>query len=146
MEIKRFKIEDLEFSSKLLIEAYNGAPWECHWTMDTASTYLNEFIEAPRFVGFTLWDNNNMIGAAFCHEKTWWTDDELFIDEFYISPSHQKQGYGHQLLNHIERYIKDKKLAGFTLLTNKYMPARAFYKKNDFVEAEHVMFMYKVTN
>lgn len=94
-------------------------------------------------VGFTLWDNGGLIGAAFCHEKTWWTKDELYVDEFYISPKYQRRGNGKLLLQTIEEYIKQHSLAGFTLLTDKNMPALDFYKKNKFSHADHVVFMYK---
>ncbi len=48
------------------------------------------------------------------------------------------------LLNAVECYIKEKGLAGFTLLTNRYTPAPDFYQKNGFSVGEHVLFMYKV--
>ena len=129
--------------SALLMQAYNGAPWENHWSLDTAETYLKEFTSNPRFVGFVVYENDCMIGAAFCHEKTWWSNDELFVDEFYFSPQYQRKGFGSALEQHLENYVREKKLGGLTLLTNRFMPAMNFYKKNSFVHAEHVVFMYK---
>lgn len=143
MNIEFMEEKHLNACSILLMRTYNCAPWENHWSVDTSVRYLKEYISNPRFVGFVASEGNDIVGAAFCHEKTWWTDDELFVDEFYISPEFQRKGYGHQLLCHIENYIKEKKLAGFTLLTNRYMPAVNFYEKNGFVKAEHVVFMYK---
>lgn len=143
MKIKEISLNDLEQCSDLLIQAYNGEPWNNNWTTETAKKYLQEFMDSTRFIGFALLNDNNIIGAAFCHERTWWTNDELYIDELYISPNYQNQGCGKQLLQFIEQYIKDNKLAGITLLTNKYMPALKFYNKNEFTNAEHVIFMYK---
>lgn len=99
----------------------------------------------PRFAGFTLWEGEKLVGAAFCHERTCWNDDELFIDELFISREYQGKGLGTELLKAIERYVIERNLAGITLLTNKYMPAPKFYRKDSFVDAEHVLFMYKVT-
>jgi len=143
MKIELLEARHLQECATLLMEAYNCTPWDCHWSEEGAIRYLKEFMTNPRFVGFVIVEDNKIVGSAFCHEKTWWTDDELFVDEFYISPSYQRKGYGNTLLQHIEEYIKKKKLAGFTLLTNRFMPSVKFYEKNDFVKAEHVLFMYK---
>ncbi len=141
--IKPYESNDLQQCAELLIETYNCPPWNNRWTKETAQKYLQEFAASSRFVGFTLWDNENLIGATFCHEKIWWTRDELYVDEFYISPKHQRKGNGEFLLQTIEDYIKQHFLAGFTLLTDKNMPALDFYKKNKFSHADHVVFMYK---
>ncbi|MDF2685415.1 MAG: family N-acetyltransferase [Clostridia bacterium] len=143
IKIDFYKNDDLNKCIDLLINAYNCEPWNNHWTADTAKRYLQEFVSCPRFVGFTISLDKNIVGAAFCHERTWWNNDELYVDEFYIDPNYQRQGFGKQLIQFIENYIKEKKLAGFTLLTNKYMPAPNFYRKNGFADAEHVLFMYK---
>jgi ribosomal protein S18 acetylase RimI-like enzyme len=62
----------------------------------------------------------------------------------FVSPELQRQGYGTALLKAVESYIKEKGLAGFTLLTNHYTLAPNFYRKNGFCDGEHVLFMYKV--
>jgi GNAT superfamily N-acetyltransferase len=142
--IKPYENEDLEHCARLLMEAYNCPPWNDNWTLEKAERFLREFAGHKRFFGFTLWENGELIGAAFCREKTWWTSDEIYVEEFYISPRYQRRGYGKLLLGAIEDYIKERGLAGFTLLTNRTMPALEFYKKNDFVPAEHIIFMYKV--
>ena len=46
-------------------------------------------------------------------------------------------------LKQYEAYVKEKGLAGITLSTNKYAPAPLFYRKNGFVDCEHVLFMAK---
>lgn len=143
MKIELLEPRHLQECGTLLMEAYNCAPWDNCWSEEVALIYLKEFMTNPRFIGFVIVEANKIVGAAFCHEKTWWTNDELFVDEFFISPSCQRKGYGNVLLAHIEEYIKEKKLAGFTLLTNRFMPSVKFYDKNNFVKAEHVVFMYK---
>lgn len=84
-----------------------------------------------------------IVGALFAHRKTWWTNDELFVDEFYITPQRQRQGVGASLLAHAEAYAKAEGLAGLTLLTNRYLPAKDFYEKHGYRQAEHVIYMYK---
>ena len=141
--IREFHPDDVETCVHLLIEAYNGEPWNDHWTLETATRYLKEFVSNDKFVGFVLCEDETIVGALFAHRKTWWTNDELFVDELYITPRLQRQGYGERLLTHAEQYAKSKGLAGLTLLTNRFFPAKAFYAKNGYSHAEHVIFMYK---
>ena len=142
--IREFHPNDMPACVDLLIEAYNGEPWNCHWTIETATRYLNEFVSIQNFVGFVICEDVAIVGAMFAHRKTWWTNDELFVDEVYIAPRCQRQGYGAKLLGHAEDYAKVEGLAGLTLLTDRYMPAAAFYAKRGYLQAEHVVFMYKV--
>lgn len=144
MEIKELKSKHLIECADLLIATYNCEPWNFHWTKELAIRYLTEYFTSPRFVGFILVENDKILGATFGHNKTWWNNDELYIDELYIAPTYQRKGYGTILLNHLEKYIKERKLAGFTLLTNKYMPSVLFYEKNGVIKGEHILFMYKV--
>jgi aminoglycoside 6'-N-acetyltransferase I len=141
--IREFQPDDLESCARLLPEAYNGEPWKCHWTMETAARYLNEYASNENFVGFVSHDDGALVGAMFAHRKTWWTGDELFVDEMYVTPRLQRQGYGERLLAHAEDYARSKGLAGLTLLTNRHLPARAFYAKHDYQQAEHVIFMFR---
>ncbi len=142
--IREFHPDDLETCVHLLIEAYNGEPWNNHWTIETASRYLKEFVSNDKFVGFVICESEVVVGAMFAHRKTWWTNDELYVDELYISPGFQGKGYGERLLSHAEHYAKSEGLAGLTLLTNRYFPATAFYTKHGYQQAEHIIYMYKV--
>ena len=65
------------------------------------------------------------------------------IQRLYIIPHLQRQGYGERLLTHAECYAQSTGLAGLTLLTNRYFPAKTFYAKHGYIHAEHVIFMYK---
>jgi aminoglycoside 6'-N-acetyltransferase I len=125
------------------MSVYNNELWQCRWSLETAKDYLCDYFEMKKFVGYVLIKSNKIIGAIFCHEKIWWNNSELFIDEMFISPELQRKGYGTQLIKSAENYVKANNLAGFTLSTNRYAPAPNFYKKNGFSNADHVLFMFK---
>lgn len=141
--IRVLHLDDMPICVQLFIEAYNQEPWNDHWTSETATRYLQELEANDRFVGFVICVDEIIVGALFAHCKTWWTNDELFVDEFYIAPRLQRKGYGKKLLAHTEHYAKSQELTGLTLLTNQYFPAKAFYEKNGYAHAESVIFMYK---
>ena len=88
-------------------------------------------------------DDNEIVGGLFAHEKVWWNNSEVFVEEMFVKPQFQRTGYGSLLLEEVNRYVREKGLAGITLSTNKYAPAPLFYRKNGFVDCEHVLFMAK---
>ena len=142
--IRTYEPGDLNDCAHLLMAAYNGAPWENHWTEETASRYLREFSSSPDFVGYIALEGDKPVGALFAHRKTWWTQDELYVDELFVKPEFHRKGYGKQLLTAAEEHCRDNGLAGVTLLTNRHMPAKAFYDRNGYAQADHVIYMYKV--
>lgn len=143
-EIREITPADLGACAALLIDAYNCEPWNNRWTAESAKRYLSEFLGAERFKGFLLLSDGEASGAMLGHSRTWWTGDEYYVDEFYVATARQGKGLGSALLRHAEEYVRSQGWEGVTLLTNRHFPAREFYLKRGFKEAEHVLFMYKI--
>ena len=143
MTIRPVTNDDIDKCAKLLIQSYNLPPWNHHWNYDKAVKYLREYIDRGRFVGFVLCEDDFIAGAMFGHSKTWWTNDLLYIDELFVSPDRQRRGYGKLLLDHSEKYAKEKGYEVVTLMTSKYMPALKFYKSINYIQAEHYVFLFK---
>lgn len=141
--VRKMKRADIPFCADILCKVYNNELWQCRWTAETACAYLEDYFDEKKFVGFIIEEDNVVIGAMFTHEKIWWNNSELFIDEMFIIPDMQRKGYGKMLIKAAENYVSEHKLAGFTLSTNKYAPAPDFYKKNGFSVCEHILFMCK---
>lgn len=137
------KRADIPFCADILCKVYNNELWQCRWTAETACAYLEDYFDEKKFVGFVIEEDNVVIGAMFTHEKIWWNNSELFLDEMFIIPDMHRKGYGKMLIKAAENYVSEHKLAGFTLSTNKYAPAPDFYKKNGFSVCEHILFMCK---
>ena len=137
--------DDKYFSEciKILIETYNIPPWYETWTVEIAAKYLLELIENKRFYGIVLIESDELIGCAFCHLKTYHNGEELYIDEFFISPDNQRKGYGKLLMSVIDEYADENAIKSITLLTGKNKPAYEFYKKCGFTHLESLAFMYK---
>ncbi len=140
--IRKMQKADIPSCAEILCAVYNNEMWQCRWTMETGVAYLEDYFEARKFVGFVLEENGEIIGAMFAHEKIWWNNSELYIDEMFITPEKQRSGYGSMLINAAEEYVRTHKLAGFTLCTNKYAPAADFYRKNGFADNEFILSMY----
>ncbi len=143
MVIRELKTEDISACADILCSVYNNELWQCRWSSEKAIEYLTDFYNMQKFVGYVLEEEGEILGAIFAHEKVWWNNSEVFVDEMFIRPELQRKGYGSMLVGKVEEYVKDKRLAGITLSTNKYAPAPLFYKKNGFAENEYIFFMYK---
>lgn len=141
--IRKYQDSDLAACARIMMEVYNNELWQCYWSPETAEGYLKDFTDSAKFLGYILVIDEEIKGAIFAHEKIWWNNSEVFIDEMFITPGLQRQGYGSKLLQTVEEYIKEHNLAGFTLTTNRYAPAPDFYRKNGFVDCEHVLYMGK---
>lgn len=143
MNIRNMKRDDIFACAEILCSVYNNELWRCRWSKEVATTYLSDIYDMNKFVGYVIEDNGEIQGAIFAHEKVWWNNSEVFVEEMFIKPEMQRQGYGSMLIKQVEKYIENKGLAGITLSTNKYAPAPNFYRKNGFVDCEHVLYMCK---
>jgi aminoglycoside 6'-N-acetyltransferase I len=142
--IREYKESDLTVCARIMMEVYNNELWQCHWTLETAVSYLEDYVQGNKFLGYTLLADDQIIGVIFTHEKIWWNNSEIFVDEMFITPAYQRKGYGAKLIQVVETYIKEHKLAGFVLTTNRFAPAPTFYRKNGFTDYDHVLCMGKV--
>jgi aminoglycoside 6'-N-acetyltransferase I len=143
MEILPITAHNLDHCLGIFIKAYNTPPWNYHWTADKAAQYLAEYAANPHFAGFILYDDGEAVGAVFAHQKTWWTNSQLFIDEFFIAPNKQRMGYGQKLMDHCNTYATQNHLEILVLMTNKYMPSYKFYNKIGYTTTEQFVFMFK---
>lgn len=143
MNIREMKSQDITACADILCSVYNNELWQCRWSAKTAMEYLTDFYQMQKFVGYVLEEDGIILGGIFAHEKVWWNNSEVFVEEMFVKPEFQGKGYGSLLLKQVEKYIAEKGLAGMTLSTNRYAPAPMFYKKNGFVDCEHILFMCK---
>lgn len=143
MYIRSLKPEDIPACAEIMCSVYNNELWQCKWSQETAAQYLTDYVNMPKFVGYVLVEDGVLVGAIYAHEKVWWNNSEVFVEEMFVKPDLQRKGYGTMLLKQVEGYVKDKGLAGITLSTNKYAPAPKFYQKNGFTDCNHVLFMCK---
>jgi aminoglycoside 6'-N-acetyltransferase I len=145
MMIRSVTTENLDECVSAFLKAYNCPPWNYNWTREKARQYLLEYTSCKQFVGFALYDDEQVVGAAFTHTKTWWTSPQLMIDEFFISGEKQRHGYGKTLLVHCDQFAREQQISSIVLMTNKFMPSYMFYEKNDYLTTQQYVFMFKQT-
>lgn len=104
--IRKIQMEDMDSCAEIMMSVYNNEQWQCNWDFKAAKAYLLDYYEASKFIGFVLVIDEKIRGAIFCHEKIWWNNSEVFVDEMFICPKLQRKGYGTELLKMVESYIK----------------------------------------
>ena len=141
--IKPFAQEDFQKCCDLYIHTFNSPPWHDEWTEETAKTFMKELIAHHRFIGYTLWDDDALVGVLFAHLQYYYRGYEVFVDELFIAPSHQGKGLGSALMAEIEKFADENNCVSIALLTGVDKPAYDFYTKRNYKHLDYMAFMYR---
>ncbi|MGZ7043989.1 MAG: N-acetyltransferase family protein [Methanobacterium sp.] len=142
LEFRKFNIEDFDKCAELYKEVFSDYPWYDEWdSVKQAKTYLMELIKSPVFEGFVIYDGSQIAAACFGRKRSWWTGNEFFIDEFFVSREKQGNGMGTKLMDYVKDSLRKEEYKRLTLLTNKGIPAEEFYFKNGFYNNENRIVM-----
>lgn len=142
MEFKILEENDLIQCTETFIKVFNGEPWNDEWTFTKAQKYLLDFYNTPGFLGGLAIENKELIGFILGVHRTWWSGNEFYIHEMCVESQHQNKGIGKSLLDYLIKSL-DNNISNMTLLTDRGIPAEAFYKKNGFEEIERLVFLSK---
>jgi aminoglycoside 6'-N-acetyltransferase I len=146
MELKLFEEKNLLKCTKTFIDVFNQEPWNDEWKNETARQYLLDFTNTPGFKGIIAVDGEEIIGFIFGTRKCWWSGDEFFINEMCVKIKEQNTGVGSKLMNYLLKELKSDGVSTISLLTDRGIPAEAFYKKNGFSEIKRLIFLSRDVN
>ena len=141
--IKPFLICDFDKCCELFIRVFNEPPWNDNWTIETASKRLKEFVDNKRFLGYTLWEDDVLLGAVFCQMKTHFSGDEIFVEELFVSQDYQGKGHGKTLMNAVEKYARENAFVSITLITSVGSSAFKFYENLDYKHLDFLAYMHR---
>ncbi|MFP3919313.1 GNAT family N-acetyltransferase [Lysinibacillus telephonicus] len=128
--------KNLEQCSELYIHVFNSEPWNESWTHQDAKERLSDLIQTPKFLGFILYDNDDLIGFIAGNCKRSFSGLTFYLAELCINNQIQGKGYGSKLLRYLEQELRDRGVQSLYLLTATGGLAEAFYLKNDYVVNE----------
>lgn len=123
----------LEQCIELYIDVFNSEPWNETWTYQSASERLTDLINTPKFLGFLLFDNDNLIGFIAGNSKKTYSGLTFYLAELCINNQTQGKGYGSKLLHYLEDELKQRNIQSLYLLTATGGLAEAFYLKNQYI-------------
>ena len=93
MSIRKMNHEDIAACADILCSVYNNELWQCRWSKETAVEYLTDFFNMQKFVGYVLEEDGAIFGGLFAHEKVWWNNSEVFVEEMFGNDSLRTQIY-----------------------------------------------------
>ncbi|MBD8032536.1 MULTISPECIES: GNAT family N-acetyltransferase [Solibacillus] len=142
MEFKLMEETDLVKCIETFIKVFNDEPWNDEWTFPKAQKYLLDFYQTPGFLGVIVKENEEVMGFIMGVQRKWWSGDEFYIHEMCVDSERQNRGIGKALLDYLIKSLGNN-ISNITLLTDRGIPAEAFYKKNGFEEIERLVFLSK---
>ena len=140
MEFRKLTEKDLTTCTEAFVDIFNDEPWYDEWTFDRAKQYVSDFYHTPHFLGVLAIENEEIVGFAYGVTRAWWNGNEFYINEMGVKKQWRGQGIGKILLEQLIKELKGCEVDNFALLTDRGVPAEAFYKKNGFKEIERLVF------
>ena len=140
---KKMGKEDFEKCAYELMEAFKEEPWNDNWTFQQAYTRIDEMMSARVSRGYVAYDGDRVVSMLCGRIMTYLDFKELWIDEFSVHPSYQRQGVGSKMMNFIREELKkeNEKISFLALNTEKGYPSVKFYESNGFKIHDSLVFM-----
>lgn len=135
LELRELSLDDVEAVKARMVEIFSGEPWNDHWEdPEQLHQYMLELMGNPNSLSFGLFRGGELIGICLGRIRHWYTGTEFWIDELGLVPGAQGAGVGREFLGRVETALKQRKLTGIVLITDRTMPAYGFYQKQGFEE------------
>jgi len=129
MIIRLVREEDLAACGRIYAEAFSAPPYRERWNMDDAAEMLAGLLARDPESCWCVEEGEQIIGFAFCTQFGKW---RATIQEFAISPSHQRQGIGTSLMLHVLALFRARGVRSADLVVNRHAGAFGFYQKLGF--------------
>ncbi|PMC37836.1 GNAT family N-acetyltransferase [Bacillus sp. UMB0899] len=136
-------LDKMEQCIELYMNVFNSEPWNEKWTYEVTRERLTDLLHTPKFLGFLLYDNGNLIGFIAGNSKKTYKGLTFYLAELCINNQTQGKGYGSKLLLYLEDELKKRHIQSLYLLTANGGLAEAFYLKNDYTLNENRIVMKK---
>ena len=133
MEILIREIEERDYPDVLKI--WNDVIGNHNFTVENISWHHDRFKENDNYKAFVAEFENNVVGFVYIMQYAPWAveGEQFWIQGIAVKDDMQGKGIGTKLLEHIEKYGKDKGVEYITLNTGfKRTAAHAFYEHNGY--------------
>jgi GNAT superfamily N-acetyltransferase len=136
--IRNLELEELNQAATIFVDSFNSVGEK--WNFETALSRLKSWFTPNYYFGAFI---DGKIVAIMTTKVDYVVDhQELYIDIFAVSPSHQGKQIGKAFLDKIEAFAKEKGLNTIWLQASTKLPSYNFYVKNGF-SSTHWVAIYK---
>lgn len=140
MIIRLVTDEDIDECGRIYAAAFSTPPYKDVWTPEGAAGMLHGLFERDPDNCWCVELDADIVGFAFC---TTFGDFRATIQEFAVSPNHQKHGIGTALMEYVLNQFRSKRLLAVDLVVNKHAPALRLYEKFGFRHPENYTLMIR---
>lgn len=136
--------QDFSETRRVFLEAFSKAPWNDDWSDGKQlDSYIHDLLSPNNALCFGLFDEDSLVGLVLGRHVHFYTGDQFRIDELCIDPRFQHKGYGHLLLEEVEKACRRRNIQSLFLVTERDFPAYLFYRKNGFSPADGSVSLFK---
>lgn len=146
MKIKVLKLSDeyIDDCIDLFIDTFSKEPWNDEYSSrEQVKTFFINHMKNNYFLGYIGLINSKVIALSIGMKKPWIYGIEYYIDEFCVGYDFQGKGVGSDFLKGIEVLLKEEKVEGMILNTEREYPSYKFYKKNGFKDLGNLIVLGK---
>lgn len=141
-QIRPAKRRDLKRIVQVYQEAYSAEPYNEVWETKNLTRKLKE---SWRSLDILVLEIDKSIEGFVMGEIYRWHDGlRGHIEDFGITGKYQGEGLGGQLLDEMEKYLKEKGAHTIVLEVNEKAPAKRFYERNGYKLAGYVQMEKKL--
>jgi aminoglycoside 6'-N-acetyltransferase I len=126
----------------ILVDAYNGEPWNDEWTHAKALEKLMCFYQSPKFMGWMAYEGDELLGCCVGNIEPYYTGDYFYLKEMFVSGSSQRTGVGSRLMEVINQDLKTMGIEMVILFTSNEGFPFQFWKHHGFGEIPGMRMMH----
>ncbi|KQV81472.1 GNAT family N-acetyltransferase [Rhizobium sp. Root1220] len=132
ISLRRIDRADVVRGGHIIVKAYAEPPWEENWTIENATSRLDELATTPGYLAVAAYDADDLVGFAFAVPHTSAIGRGLQLAEIAILPQHQRTGIGTRLLRHIEHEALSLGYAQIWLVSQRAGAVADYYTANEY--------------
>lgn len=133
LKVIKLSKEYLEECVDLFIDTFSREPWNDKYNCrQQVKDFFINYMKNNYFLGYIGLIDKKVVALSVGMKKPWISGIEYYIDEFCIGYDFQGKGVGSMFLQEIEVLLRDEKVEGMILNTERDYPSFKFYEKNGF--------------
>ena len=132
LSFREISSSDFSDCADILMAAYEGEPWNNHWTKEEALLRIESTMSGFNARGYVAVKHDEIVAMCLGRIDYYYNNwSQYCMDEFNVKPTLQGLGIGRSLLKYVSQTMKNNQVARLFLLTGGKQAAN-FYQQCGF--------------